>query len=123
MRYNGLGGDQMLFFKKKPKPAASYTYTQAEDYKGFKRLKLSSYGHEPAEAGIRALSDADLTGAKIKIDIFEDDYPRAVFSVGKHEVGTIWKRSFDKYTALKNGKISAIRLEIRDGESYLFYKV
>lgn len=115
-----------MLFKRKPKqekPDRFYIYTQTENYRGFKRIKLSSYGHEPAEAGIRALSDADLTGAKIKIDIFEDDYPRAVFSVGKHEVGTIWKRSFDKYTALKNGKISAIRLEIRDGESYLFYKV
>ena len=117
---------KMMLFKKKPKqekPDAFFVYTQTENYRGFKRIKLSSYGYKPAEDGIRALADADLTGADIKISIYGGDSPRAVFSVGKHEVGTIWKRSFDKYTALKNGKISAVRLEIRDGESYLFYKV
>ena len=113
-----------MLFKKKPKqakPDAFFIYDQQEHYRGFKRIKLSSYGHKPAEDGIRALADTDLTGANIKISIFEDEYPRAVVSVDKHEVGTIWKHSFDKFNALKRGKIDKVRLEIRDGDSYLFY--
>lgn len=110
--------------KKKPvgKPAVFYIYTQSENYRGFKRYKLSSYGHAPAEDGIRKLADKDLTGANIKISIFEDEYPRAVVSVAGNEVGTIWKHSFDKFNDVKSGRIEAVRLEIRDGESYLFYK-
>ena len=114
----------MLFLgKKKNKPTAFYIYSQSEDYKGFKRIKLSSYGHKPAEDGIRALSNKDLSGENIKVSIYEGEHPRAVISVGKYEVGTIWKDSFDKFNALKSGKISKMRLEIRDGDSYLFYLV
>ena len=104
------------------KPAAFYIYTQSENYRGFKRYKLSSYGHTPAENGIRKLTGKDLTGANIKISIFDDEYPRAVVSVAGNEVGTIWKHSFDKFNDVKSGRIEAVRLEIRDGESYLFYK-
>lgn len=115
-----------MLFKKKPKqekPDKFYIYTQAEHYRGFKRIKLSSYGHKPAMDGIARLADADLTGADIKISIFGGEYPRAVVSVGKYEVGTIWEHSFDKFPSLKSGKVSALRLEIRGGDSYLFYKV
>ena len=115
------------FGKKKtssdPKPDAVYTYLQTENYRGFKRIKLSSYGYKPAEDGIRALDGKGLSGSEIKISVFLDEYPRAVVNIGKHEVGTIWKRSFDKFDAVKNGKIDAVRLEIRDGDSYLLYKV
>lgn len=117
----------MLFGKKKkstaPQPDVVYTYPQTENYRGFKRYKLSSYGHQPAQDGIRALTGVDLTGSRISVSVFGGDSPHAVISVGQHEVGTIWKHSFDKFTALKNGKIPAVRLEIRDGDSYLFYKV
>ena len=115
-----------MLFKKKPKqekPDAFFVYTQTESYRGFKRIKLSSYGHKPAMDGIHFLADADLTGAEIKISIYGGEYPRAVVSVGNHEVGTIWKHSFDKFPSLKAGKVDAVRLEIRDGESYLFYKI
>ena len=115
-----------LFGKKKKKPVAKpsvfYIYTQAEHYRGFKRIKLCSYGHAPAEDGIRKLTGKDLSGANIKIGIFEDEYPRAVVSVAGNEVGTIWKHSFDRFDDVKSGQIEAVRLEIRDGESYLFYK-
>lgn len=117
----------MLFGKKKkstaPQPDVVYTYPQTENYRGFKRYKLSSYGYQPAQDGIRALTGVDLTGSRIAVSIFNDDSPRAVISVDKHVVGTIFDYSFDKFSALKNGKITAIRLEIRDGDSYLFYKV
>lgn len=119
-----------MLFKKKPKqqkqetPAITLTYTQSEHYRGFKRIKLSSYGYKPALDGIRALTDADLSGADIKINVFAGENPRAVVSIGRHEVGTIWEYSYgDVYKALKNGKVAAVRVEIRDGESYLFYKV
>ena len=114
-----------MLFKKKPKqekPDVFYVYTQTENYKGFKRIKLSSYGHQAALDGIHRLADADLSGAEIKISVFGGDSPRAVVSVGKDIVGTIWKHSFDKFNAMKSGKVDAVRLEIRDGESYLFYK-
>lgn len=115
-----------MLFKKKPKkekPIAVFSYTQAEHYRGFKRIKLSSYGYAPALDGIKALADADLSGADIKISVFGGDSPRAVVSVGKDIAGTVWQHSFDKFSALKNGKVSAVRLEIRDGDAYLFYKV
>lgn len=106
-----------------PKPDAVYSYPQTQNYRGFKRIKLSSYGYQPALDGIRALADADLSDATIKISIYEDESPRGMVSVGTHEVGTIWRHSFDQFGALKNGKISALHLEIRDGEPYLFYKI
>ena len=113
-----------MFFRKKkePVPDVAFTYPQSEHYNGFKRIKLSSYGYKPAEDGIQALTGKDLAGSKIKISIFMDDSPRAMVTIDGTAVGTIWKRSFDKFTSLKNGKITAVRVEIRDGESYLFYK-
>ena len=113
-----------MFFRKKkePVPDVAFTYPQSEHYRGFKRIKLSSYGYKPAEDGIQALTGKDLAGSKIKISIFMDDAPRAMVSVNGTAVGTIWKHSFDKFTTLKNGKIAAVRVEIRDGESCLFYK-
>ena len=115
----------MLFKKKQKqkKPDVFYVYTQTDNYKNFKRIKLSSYGYRPALDGIRRLADADLSDAEIKISVFGGDSPRAVVSVGKDIAGTIWQHSFDKFSALKNGKVSAVRLEIRDGDAYLFYKV
>lgn len=114
-----------MFFRKKkePVPDVALTYTQSENYRGFKRIKLSSYGYKPAEDGIQALTGKDLAGSDIKLSIYMDDSPRAMVSVNGTAVGTIWKHSFDKFTTLKNGKIAAVRVEIRDGESYLFYKV
>lgn len=113
-----------MFFRKKKEPApdVAFTYTQSENYRGFKRIKLSSYGYKPAEDGIQALTGKDLAGSDIKLSIYMDDSPRAMVSVNGTAVGTIWKHSFDKFTSLKNGKITAVRVEIRDGESYLFYK-
>lgn len=119
----------MLFKKKKkvtapaaPKPSAVYSYPQTQNYRGFKRIKLSSYGYQPAQDGIAALSGADLSNATITISVILDEYPRAVVSVGPHVVGTIWKRNFDQFGALLDGRVSAVRLEINDGDSYLFYK-
>ena len=81
-----------MLFKKKPKqekPDAFFVYTQTENYRGFKRIILSSYGHKPAMDGIHFLADVDLTGAEIKISIYGGEYPRAVVSVGNHEVGIL----------------------------------
>ena len=113
-----------MFFRKKkePVPDAAFTYPQSENYRGFKRIKLSSYGYKQAEDGIQALTGKDLAGSDVKLSIYMDDSPRAMVSVNGTAVGTIWKHSFDKFTTLKNGKIAAVRVEIRDGESYLFYK-
>lgn len=118
----------MMLFKKKKKPTAPaplaiFNYSQTKNYRGFKRYKLSSYGHEPAQDGIAALRDADLTDSQISISVIMDEYPRAVICVDQYEVGTIWRHSFDQFPALMDGKVSAVRVEIRDGESFLFYKV
>jgi hypothetical protein len=116
----------MLFKKKKPtapEPDAVFTYPQTKNYRGFKRIKLTSYGYQPAQDGIAALSGSDLSDATITIAVFVDEYPRAVVSVGQYEVGTIWQHSFNQFGTLLDGKVSAVRLEIRDGESFLFYKV
>ena len=117
-----------LFKKKKktepkPVPPIAYAYTQTENYRGFKRIKLSSYGYKPAQDGIHALTGSDLTGAEIQIRVFRDDAPRCVVVVGGYEIGTVWQHSFDQFDALSTGKVEAIRVEIRDGESFLFYKV
>ena len=114
-----------MLFRKKPKkekPAAVFSYTQAEHYRGFKRIKLSSYGHEPAMNGIKTLADADLSGSVITVSIYGGEYPRAVVSVGSHELGTVWDR-YDAFDALRSGKVAAVRVDIRDGDAYLFYKV
>ena len=115
----------MLFRKKnkEPMPDVAFTYPQSENSRGFKRIKLSSYGYKPAEDGIQALTGKDLAGSDVKLSIYMDDSPRAMVSVNGTAVGTIWKRSFDKFASLKNGKMTAVRVEIRDGESYLFYKI
>ena len=118
----------MLFGKKKKQtapaaePVAVYTYPQTKNYRGFKRYKLSSYGYEPAQVGIKWLSGSDLSDATITMSIFMD-YPRATFSVDGNVVGAIWEHSFDNFPALRDGKVSAVRLEIRDGDAYIFYKI
>ena len=114
-----------MLFRKKPKkekPIAVFSYTQAEHYRGFKRIKLSSYGYAPALDGIKALADADLSGSRIEVSIFGGDSPHAVVSVGSHELGTVWDR-YDAFDALRSGKVAAVRVDIRDGDAYLFYKV
>lgn len=102
---------------------ASYTYIQAEHWRGFKRLRLSSYGYEPAEQGIAALSGKDLTGAAITLRVFGGNHVRANVLVDNHEIGTVWDYSFDQFAALRDGKINGARVEIRDGVSYLFYRM
>ena len=105
-------------------PETNYIYTQADTYRGYKRIKLSSYGYKPAQDGIKAVSRMDLSGADIKIVVCDKpDSPYALVLVGKHHVGTIFKNSFDKFNDLKNGKVDSIRLEIRDGDAYLFYHI
>ena len=113
----------MLFKRKSsgPKPKAVYTYPQTEDFRGFKRIKLSSYGYKPAQDGIRALTGKDLSGSKIKISIFADDNTRAVVSVDDHILGSIWER-FDNFDLLRRGKIAAVHLVVEDGDAVLFYK-
>lgn len=117
----------MLFKKKKktaPKPDAVFTYPQTKNYRGFKRIKLTSYGYQPAMNGIAAVSKMDLTDATIDILLVtKTDSPYAIVKVGPHHVGTIWKRNFDQFGALLDGRVSAVRLEINDGDSYLFYKI
>lgn len=114
-------------FGKKSKsgyPETTYTFTQTENYKGFKRIKLTSYGYEPAQAGIKAVSKMDLTGKDISIIVVDKpSSPYAIVKVGKHHIGTIFKNSFSDFSKLKTGKVSAVRVEIRDGESFIFYKV
>lgn len=114
----------MLFRKKnkEPMPDAAFTYPQSENYRGFKRIKLSSYGYAPALDGIKALADADLSGSRIEVSVFGGDSPRAVVSVGSHELGTVWDR-YDAFDVLRSGKVAAVRVDIRDGDAYLFYKV
>ena len=114
----------MMLFKKKEKPSPGivYDYIQSENYRGFKRYRLSSYGNKSAQDGIAALSGKDLTGAEIRIAVKNVDKTEcAVVSVGKREVGVIWKDSFDRFQDLKQGSIDKVRVEIRDGDSYLFY--
>ncbi len=117
----------MLFKKKKPtapNPDAVFTYPQTKNYRGFKRIKLTSYGYKPAQDGIAAVSKMDLTDATIDILLVtKTDSPYAIVKVGPHHVGTIFSSNFDHFGALLDGKVSAVRLEVRDGESYLFYKV
>lgn len=118
----------MFGFKKKnipssPKPLVAYTYKQSATNDGFRRIKLSSHGYQPAMDGILALAGADLTNADITVNIFGGDSPRGVVVVDGHEVGTIWETSFDKFKQLTEGGIDSIRIEIRGNESYLFYKV
>ena len=64
----------MLFRKKnkEPMPDVAFTYPQSENYRGFKRIKLSSYGYKPAEDGIQALTGKDLAGSDVKLSIYMD---------------------------------------------------
>ena len=114
----------MSIFKKNKaaKPFASYTYTQSDDRSGFRRVKLSSYGHKPAENGIRALAGSDLSLKVIKVDIYKDAYPRAVFSIGRHELGTIWDR-YDCFKPIAKGQARAMRIEIDSGDAFLYYLI
>lgn len=125
--YNFLGGGMMLFKKKKtePKPrvVSSHEYIQSNTYRGYKRQKLSSYGYQPALEGISALSGLDLTGANIRLDYINDEYKCVQVYVGPHLAGTIWDYSCANFADIIGGKVASVRVEIRDGESYLFYKV
>lgn len=114
---------KLFNFGKEPAPTAIYKYTQTENYRNFKRIKLSSYGYKTAEKNIKELANKDLTDATIEIKIFDDKTPRAEVYIMRRQVGTIWPRSFDKYSSMKRGGIKGARIEIRDGDAYLFYKI
>lgn len=114
-----------LFGKKKKnvlRPSAFYVYVHSDHYRGFKRYRLSTYGHVPAMNGLRALSGKSLTGASVKLSVYEDEHPRIVVSVGKYEVGTLWAHSFDRFNDVKNGLIEKVHLELYDDGAYVFLK-
>jgi hypothetical protein len=105
-------------------PEKTYIYKQSKNYRGYKRIRLTSYNYQPAQDGIRALSGADLSEADIKITVVDKPgEPYATVMVGPHLAGTIFRSSFDRFDDLRDGKVVGVRLEVRDGESYLFYKV
>ena len=117
----------MFGFKKKKEQkktetkASEYNYEQSKNYRGFKRVKLSSYGHKLSEAGIAVLTGSDLSDAAINIRVIADQYPRVEVRVNGNQVGTIWKRSNEEYYQwFKSGSVDKARVEISDGDSYLF---
>ena len=116
----------MLFKKKKEPheyPTLERAYIQSDNYRGFKRVKLSSYGYAPAQEGIKALTGTNLSGYEIRtILVDKPDSPYLIVMVGKNHVGTLFGSSFDGLNLFRNGSIKAVRLEIRDGDAYLFYK-
>lgn len=117
----------MFFKKKKTEPTlnvfCSYEYIQSDTYRGYKRQKLSSYAYEPAMQGVAALSGKDLTGANIRLDFINDEYPRVLVYVGPHLAGSIWDYNCDHFADIIGGNVSSVRVEVRGSESYLFYKV
>ena len=45
-----------------------------------------------------------------------------VYNCPGGDTDAVWDR-YDAFDALRSGKVAAVRVDIRDGDAYLFYKV
>lgn len=99
----------------------SMTYKQSHSFRGFKRIKLSSYGHKPSLDGIAAFTDKDLSEATITVRVIKGENSRAEVYVDGQQVGTVWADSWTEcFEDLKNNRVDKVMVLIQDGESYLF---
>ena len=99
-------------FKKKP---FKRKYRQSDNFIGFHRVYLSSFGHKPSEKGCAALLGKNLSGARIvvfEIDLSESVPGQTAFGVevnGKR-VGAAF--GSDAYPLFVNNQIEAVHVLI-----------
>ena len=100
----------------------SITYKQSHSFRGFKRIKLSSYGNKESLDGIAAFTDKDISEATITVRVIKGENSRAEVYVEGQQVGTVWADSgwAEYYEDLKNNRVDKVMVRIEDGESYLF---
>lgn len=110
-----------LFKKKSAAPAAwSFTVPHSNNFRGYKRLKLSTYNDPEALSGIKhiaQISDID----QVRFVEIPGHNGINVF-VDKFKAGTIWRDSWtDYYKAIRSEKVEKVHLNV-ENEAYLFIK-
>ena len=110
----------MSLFKRKPK-SWSLTVPNTESFKGYKRIKLTTYGDKDAEAGINKVIRS---GAPqyIRFEEVPTKNGIVVFADGC-KVGLIWQNYWsDQYKAIKDGRVDAVHLRI-ESDVHLFLHI
>lgn len=108
-------------FKKKP---FKRKYRQSDNFIGFHRVYLSSFGHKPSEKGCAALLGNDLSGARIVVfEIYLSESAPGQTAFGVEVNGKRVGAAFgsDVYPLFANNQIDAVHVQI-ETESILSRK-
>ena len=109
----------MALFKKKPE--MDFIVPHADNYKGFRRIKLATYRDEYAYAGIRKLGAKPISAVGFELIKHPDTYGINVYA-NDNRIGTIWRDSWaDYYKTIKAGKVSAAHVDIVDPDEVYLY--
>ena len=93
----------MLFGKKKkkkkePEPTFVLSVPHSDHFKGYKRIKLSTYQDAEVDKGLEAVKAADtIREVTFKEYKFPDTSPLIRVFADGHKIGTIWSTSNPEY--------------------------
>lgn len=109
-----------------PEPLLTLSVPYSEHFKGYKRIKLTSYRDPIAEAGIQATKDADRID-RIRFELYQFPNVSPLFRVlaDQNRIGTIWMDSGPEYfEAIQSGRVSKASVAwTGTGEALLFIKI
>lgn len=112
--------------KKEPEPTFVLSVPHSDHFKGYKRIKLSTYQDAEVDKGLEAVKAADaireVTFQEYK---FPDTSPLIRVYADGHKIGTIWSTSNPElYKAIKSGRCTKASVAYNDlGNVFLFVKV
>lgn len=131
----------MALFRRKQKTAPAKnepvvlwnkTFTQSGSFKGFRRIKLTTYGEDLVQDTLAyfAQSRYNFKGCTIKLEslsitgTFTDRLLRVVnvFVDGKR-IGCVYDNGTSQYDLLANSEYDKVHLRVEDGEVYLFVHI
>lgn len=103
-------------------PIITLTYMQLNHIpRGSKRIKLSVYGHKPAEIGVAYFNGTDPSRFTLSAKVYEGEHPRVVIELDGTEIGTIWERAHpEAYEWFRSGTIQEVFTKIEGVESYIY---
>ena len=131
----------MALFRRKQKTAPANnepvvlwnkTFTQSGSFRGFRRIKLTTYGEDLVQDTLAyfAQSGYNFKGCTIKLEslsitgTFTDRLLRVVnvFVDGKR-IGCVYDNGTSQYDLLANSEYDKVHLRVEDGEVYLFVHI
>lgn len=113
-------------------PTKSYSFIQAESFKGFKRYKIANHDYPEAQTNLFNLrtkyNGKSFKGAMIKLELIRcvTDIDALAIYVDSLRIGTIFfgeGNYKELHKAFKNKKLSAAYVKVDDDIAYLLVKM